>query len=86
MVAQEVRHGRLGDGRHVCTFQMEVVTVSGKMTWVRINIYDATLVRYVDKKIRQPSRVSVKGELMNRKTTGRNQLTEVRAFEITKLE
>ncbi len=88
VVVQQVRHGRLSDNSHVCTFQLEVPTVNGSTTWLRVNVYDSTLVRYVDRHVRRGVRLRVSGELMNRKTAGRNgnQLTEVRALRISTID
>jgi len=88
VVVQQVRHGRLSDGSHACTFQIEVPTVGGSTTWLRVNVYDSTLVRYVDRHVQRGVRLRVGGELMNRKTAGRNgsQLTEVRALRIDTIE
>jgi single-stranded DNA-binding protein len=83
-VVNDLRVGRVGNGQTVCSFQVSVPTVNSKRTvWVRVNVYDPTLIRYVRRKIHSGAMVSVSGELMNRKYRGTGpQLTEVRAHEI----
>jgi len=83
-VAQDIRFGRTGEGQRVCSFQVTTTSRGDRLTWVRINVYDQELVKYVKRRIVKGATVQVEGELMNRNKGGRNgpQLTEVRAFSI----
>jgi len=83
-VVQDVRVGKLTSGDYACSFQLAISCRGGRMTWVRVNVYDKRVVRYVEGHLENGSQVAVVGELMNRKKTGQGgpQLTEVRAFEI----
>lgn len=85
-VAQEIRHGKTGGGDDVCSFQVTTTSRGDRLTWVRVNVYDQDLVKYVRRKVTKGNIVRVEGELMNRNKGGRGQsglqLTEVRAFLI----
>lgn len=83
-IVQEVRIGKLTSGDYACSFQVSVPCRGDRKTWVRVNVFDRRLVKYVESHLRDGSEVSVVGELMNRKKAERGgpQLTEVRAFEI----
>lgn len=84
-VGKEPKLDHTSDGQTVCSFQISAPTRDGNRTvWVRVNVYDPPLVRYVRKHIRPGTVARVSGELMNRKYRGRGpQLTEVRAHEIS---
>jgi single-stranded DNA-binding protein len=83
-VAKDIKTGRIGNGQMACSFQLSAPTRDGNRTvWVRINVYDPSLIRYVRRKVKPGVIARVTGELMNRKHRGSGpQLTEVRAQEI----
>lgn len=83
-VDKAVKTGRIGNGQVVCSFQLAAPTRDGSRTcWVRVNVYDSSLIRYARRKIKPGVIAHVQGELMNRKHRGTGpQLTEVRAHTI----
>lgn len=84
-VGKDPKTARTSSGQSVCSFQIAAPTRDGDRTvWVRVNVYDPPLVRYVRKHVKSGVTAHVVGELMNRKYRGTGpQLTEVRAHKIS---
>lgn len=85
-ISQNIRFGVTGNGADACSFQMAIGSRGYRTTWVRVNVFDPSVIQYVKDRLSNGYLVKVEGELMNR-TQHKNglQLTEVRAFNISLL-